>query len=85
MAPDEPGNACTRLSSAGLRGQTESDEANLRAARRPSTFATGGLRFEFRDPRLERGRVRLYFRLGEARERRRQGDWETGRWGRVAR
>ena len=27
--------------------QTGNDETNLRAARRPSTVATGGLRFEF--------------------------------------
>jgi hypothetical protein len=56
----------------GLAG---SDETNLRAARRPSTLASGGLRFEFRNPRLERSRVRFDFRLGEARGER---DWEWG-------
>ena len=63
------GAPCARdsgLSSAGQRGQTGSDATNLRAARRPSTLASGGLRFEFRNPRLERGHVSLDFRLGEA-------------------
>ena len=60
----------------------------IRTAQHPSTHSSGGLRFEFRIPRLEfgnprfeRGRMHLDFRLGEAREgkrTRRLGDWETG-------